>query len=173
MKKPIIITAAALLCSTGPLVAAEKDGRADIEKLFTLKVKPMLSEKCFGCHGEPGKKIKGGLDVTTRDAFLKGGDEFSDTLVPGSSAKSFVMTAVRWEDEDYEMPPKKNDRLSGQQIKDLAVWIDAGAPWPASDAGCGPIRPKRALPQRLLPLPPELRPQPLPQAPRAPSSKPT
>lgn len=104
-----------------------------MERLFTLKVKPMLSEKCFGCHGDPNKKLKGGLDVTSREKFLKGGDEYPETLVPGSAAKSFVMKAVKWEDEDYEMPPKKNDRLSEQQIADLAKWIDAGAPWPSEE----------------------------------------
>ena len=40
------------------------------------------------------------------------------------------MKMVKWEDEDYEMPPKQNDRLSEEQIKDFAKWIDAGAPWP-------------------------------------------
>jgi mono/diheme cytochrome c family protein len=132
MKRHIIVASALLLSSGGP-ATAEKSPSAGMEKLFTLEVKPMLSEKCFGCHGAPDKKLKGGLDVTTRAAFVKGGDEYPDTLVPGSAAKSFVMKAVRWQDEDYEMPPKKNDRLSEEQIKDLAKWIDAGAPWPSEE----------------------------------------
>ena len=41
------------------------------------------------------------------------------------------MKAVRWEDEDYEMPPKENDRLTKEQIDELAKCIDAGAPWPS------------------------------------------
>ena len=127
MKKTSLAAVSLLLAVSLPA------NQADIERLFTIKVKPMLSEKCFGCHGDPNQKIKGGLDVTSRDSFLKGGDEFPDTLVPGSAAKSFVMKAVKWEDEDYEMPPKENDRLSEQQIADLAKWINAGAPWP-SDA---------------------------------------
>lgn len=128
-----IIFASALLLTTGGLAAEKNSQQTRIERLFTLKVKPVLSEKCFGCHGAPDKKIKGGLDLTTRAGFLKGGDEFSDALVPGSAAKSFVMKTVKWEDEDYEMPPKKNDRLSESQIKDLAQWIDAGAPWPGEE----------------------------------------
>ena len=106
----------------------------EAERLFTLKVKPLLSEKCFGCHGidpKTGKeKFKGKLDLRSRAAMLKGGESIDDLLVPGSSAESFIMTAIKWEDEDYEMPPKENDRLSAQQITFLETWIDAGAPWP-------------------------------------------
>lgn len=127
--RTLITAASATLVFSGVLFAED----AEIERLFTLKVKPMLSEKCFGCHGDPNKKLKGGLDLTSREKFLQGGDEFSETLVPGSAAKSFVMKAVKWEDEDYEMPPKKNDRLSEEQIVDLAKWIEAGAPWPSEE----------------------------------------
>ena len=131
MKKHLIV-ASALLISVGALTA--KDSKADIERLFTLKVKPVLSEKCAGCHGgDPNKKPKGGFKILTREQFIKGGDEFPDSLVPGSSAKSYVMKMVKWEDEDYEMPPKKNDRLNADQIADLARWIDAGAPWPSEE----------------------------------------
>ncbi len=123
----------ALLCGLPLMQGQAVEKKEDIERLFTLKVKPMLSEKCFGCHGEKGKRIKGGLDVTTREAFLKGGDEHSDNLIPGSSEKSFVVDAVKWLDEDFEMPPKENDRLSKEQIQDLETWINAGAPWPTEE----------------------------------------
>ncbi|MDC0188095.1 hypothetical protein OAJ05_02685, partial [Verrucomicrobia bacterium] len=54
------------------------------ERLFALKVKPLFSSRCMACHGEEGKKIKGGLDMRTRETLLKGGDEFGDNvLVPG------------------------------------------------------------------------------------------
>ncbi len=130
--RTVIIVASAIPVSVGAL-HAEAEATADMERLFTLKVKPLLSEKCFGCHGDSGKKLKGGLDVSTREAFLRGGEEYPDTLVPGSAAQSFVMKAVRWENEDYEMPPKENDRLTAEQIVILGKWIDAGAPWPGKE----------------------------------------
>ena len=40
------------------------------------------------------------------------------------------MTAIQWKDEDYEMPPKENDRLSEEQIGWMREWIRLGAPWP-------------------------------------------
>ncbi|MFT5471676.1 MAG: hypothetical protein ACI8UO_006813 [Verrucomicrobiales bacterium] len=121
--KPLILTFFTLSAFLSASIAQES------EKLFTLKILPLLSEKCFGCH-DPSQEVKGGFDMTSRDALLKGGKEFSDTLVPGSAEKSFIMAAVKWADPDFEMPPKENDRLSEKQIKYLADWIDAGAPWP-------------------------------------------
>lgn len=97
---------------------------------FTLKVKPILSQKCFSCHGDDPDEIEGGLIMTSRDDLLLGGDGFRDVLVPGDAEASFMMTAVRWEDPDYEMPPKENDRLTAEQIWALRDWINAGAPWP-------------------------------------------
>ena len=129
---PILPISLALVTALPSLWAAEAEF-SDAERLFTLKVKSILSEKCFGCHGGAGKELKGGFDLTTREKFLKGGEEFPDTLVPGAAAKSFVMNAVKWEDEDYEMPPKANDRLTEKQITQLASWIDAGAPWPSEE----------------------------------------
>ena len=104
---------------------------SDAERLFTLKVAPVLSLKCNGCHGDDPEKIKGGLIMLTREDLLKGGEEIGgDILKPGHADESFIMTAIRWEDPDFEMPPKENDRLTEEQIADVAKWIDAGAPWP-------------------------------------------
>lgn len=122
-----VSTCAMLLQSHG------RAGDAAMEKLFTLKVKASLSEKCFACHGGQGDKIKGGFDLTSRETLLKGGKTISRILVPGSPNESFLLTAVRWEDPDYEMPPKANDRLTAEQINDLEKWIAAGAPWPTEE----------------------------------------
>ena len=39
------------------------------EKLFALKIKPLFAEKCNACHGDEPDKIKGGLDLRTRDSL--------------------------------------------------------------------------------------------------------
>lgn len=100
------------------------------DRLFTLKVKPILSEKCFPCHGDDPEEIEGGLILHTLEDMLLGGDGFDDVLVPGDAEASFMMTAVQWKDPDYEMPPKENDRLTQEEIMTLRDWIDVGAPWP-------------------------------------------
>ncbi|MEM6280266.1 MAG: c-type cytochrome domain-containing protein, partial [Verrucomicrobiota bacterium] len=81
------------------------------EKLFTLKVQPLLSEKCNGCHGDDPDKIKGEFNMLTREDLLKGGEYFGEeVLVPGDAANSFLIETVKWSDPDFEMPPKENDR---------------------------------------------------------------
>ena len=105
----------------------------DIDRLFTLKVLPVMSQKCFGCHGDDPDEIEGGLIMHTLDDLLLGGDGFGDVLVPGNAEASFMMTAMKWEDPDYEMPPKENDRLTPEQLIDFETWINAGAPWPTEE----------------------------------------
>jgi len=129
MKSLIVVGVAVSMAS----VVQAADSKAQIEELFTLKVKPMLTEKCYGCHGDPNKKIKGGFKVTSREDLLRGGEEFGNAISPGWSKSSFIIKVVKWEEEDCEMPPKENDRLTEAQIADLAKWIDAGAPWPSEE----------------------------------------
>lgn len=116
-----------ILKSNG-IQGGEKFSKSD--RHFTLKVKPLLSEKCFGCHGDPNKKLKGGLDLTSRESFMRGGEEFPQSLVPGDLEKSLVLKMIRREGEEYHMPPKENDRLTESQINDFTLWIAEGAPWP-------------------------------------------
>ena len=108
-----------------PLVAADEG-----EKLFALHVKGIIEETCIACHS-PAKehKLKGGLDLSSRETILLGGDS-GDVLVVGNAADSLLYTATTWMDEDYEMPPKEADRLSEEEQGYLRDWINAGAPWP-------------------------------------------
>ena len=111
---------------------AEEITKAD--RLFTLKVQPIFAEKCNGCHGDDREKIKGDYDMLTRKALLAGGETFGgEVLVPGDAKKSFFMEAIRWDDPDFEMPPKENDRLTPEQISHVEEWINAGAPWPSDE----------------------------------------
>ena len=115
-----------------PLVAVAEP--TDAERLFTLKVQPVLSEKCFGCHGDDQEKVKGDYDMLTREKLLAGGGYFgSDVVVLGDAKKSAFIETIRWEDPDYEMPPKENDRLNEEQIGFFEEWINAGAPWPSDE----------------------------------------
>ena len=41
---------------------------------FTLKVLPLLKDKCLGCHGADVDDLKGDYDVRTRESLLRGGE---------------------------------------------------------------------------------------------------
>ncbi|MEQ1859521.1 MAG: PSD1 and planctomycete cytochrome C domain-containing protein [Chthoniobacteraceae bacterium] len=124
-----LLAACAVLLAASALHAAPVD-QAAAEKLFTLKVLPLLKDKCFACHGDDPKKIKGELNMHTREGLLNGGETSDKVLVPGNAKASDMFIAVTWADKDMEMPPKENDRLKPEQVELVRAWIDAGAPWP-------------------------------------------
>lgn len=102
---------------------------AEADRLFTLKVLPLLKVKCFGCHGGDPDDVRGDYNLLTREGMLKGGESEEPSLVPGKPEESSLYQAVLW--EGYEMPPKENDRLTKEQTEFIRKWIAAGAPWPS------------------------------------------
>lgn len=118
------LSAAALLFSSmiAPISAADP---ADV---FKAKVWPIIEGSCTGCHGE--KKQKGKLRLDTREGWLKGADG-NKIVEVGHPEKSDVITSVKWEckDEDKNMPPKKDKKLSAEQVSILEQWIKADMPW--------------------------------------------
>ena len=104
---------------------------AAANRLFTLEVLPLLKVKCFGCHGNDPKDIRGDYDLMSREGMLKGGESGETSLVPGHPDDSTLYQAVIW--EGYEMPPKETDRLSKEETDLIRRWIAAGAPWPGEE----------------------------------------
>ena len=113
-----------LCCLLQPLVGAD----AAADAFFTGTVQPLLEARCLSCHGE--KKQKGKLRLDAREAWLKGGEN-GKIVEEGHPEKSSVVPAIKWEskDEDMNMPPKKDKKLSAEQVKVIEEWIKAGLPW--------------------------------------------
>jgi hypothetical protein len=98
------------------------------EDFFVREVQPILQENCFKCHSHSAEKIKGGLVLDSLDGMLTGGDTGA-AIVPGDVEKSLLIKAIRYQDEDLQMPPK-DKKLSGAQIATLEQWVKDGAVWP-------------------------------------------
>jgi hypothetical protein len=98
-------------------------------EFFEKKVRPLLAEKCWSCHGP--QKQRAGLRLDGRDSVLKGGDT-GPAVIPGKPDQSLLVRAVR-RDGDLKMPPK--DPLSAGEVENLAAWVRDGALWPAASAG--------------------------------------
>src|SRR5262249_23931149 len=115
------------LLAAATLASAQPES-ADKEGFFEAKIRPLLMDRCFKCHG--GEKINNGLRVDSRAALVKGGYS-GPAIVPGQAAKSLLMKALRHEKKaDLRMPP--DGKLPDAVVTDVATWIDAGAVWPAS-----------------------------------------
>ena len=107
---------------------------ADLQ-FFESKIRPLLAEKCYKCHSKEGDKVRGGLLLDTRESVLHGGNT-GPALVAGNPDKSLLIQAVRYKDEDLQMPPK-GEKLSDQQIADLTEWVRRGAPDPRTNVAKG------------------------------------
>jgi hypothetical protein len=107
-------------------------------ELFATKVGPLLKERCLGCHGDDPKKLRGKLDLRTREATLQGGESGEPAVVPGKPEESPLYLAVTREDPLLAMPPKENDKLAAEDVAAIRAWIEAGAPWPSAGAQARP-----------------------------------
>ena len=77
-------------------IALAAAGRADDPTaFFEARIRPVLMEHCFTCHG--GDKIASGLRVDALDHLLAGGD-YGRAVVPGDPASSLLLAASRSSD---------------------------------------------------------------------------
>jgi hypothetical protein len=121
-----------LTWSVGVLIfskAAAADLTPAQSDFFESKIRPILADHCYKCHSTLAEKIKGGLQLDSREALLKGGDT-GKAIVPGDPEASLLIKAVRYTDPDLQMP--KDKKLDDDQIADLVAWVKMGAPDPRS-----------------------------------------
>lgn len=128
VKKELLWIVAAAWCSWPISIRAAEQSGVDF---FEKEVRPVLVEDCYKCHSARSDKVKGGLLLDTRSGWMKGGDS-GPAIVPGDPEKSLLIKAVRYTDENLQMPPK-NKKLSAAKISALEQWVKMGAPDPRTD----------------------------------------
>jgi hypothetical protein len=99
-------------------------------EFFELRVRPVLAEHCFSCHG--GKEeVEGELRLTSRTLLLEGGAS-GPAAVPGDAPASLLVQAVEYRDA-LQMPP--DGKLADADVEALREWVARGLPWPEERAG--------------------------------------
>ena len=110
----------------------------DAETLFETRVRPLLAQTCFRCHG--GEKTSHDLRVDSRAALLKGGKSGA-AIVPGEPGKSLILSAIEFRDDgEFQMPPE--GKLPAETIAAVTTWIKRGAPWPEAKPGAAAFAPQ-------------------------------
>ncbi len=94
---------------------------------FEQRVRPLLAEKCWDCHGEETQES--GLRLDARHRMMQGGHSGKPTVVAGKPRASELVRRVVAEGDD-QMPP--DDRLAAAEIALLRRWVEQGAPWPGT-----------------------------------------
>ncbi len=106
-------TVSAAFAQSGPLPA----------DYFETTIRPLFAEKCYACHAEAAM---GGLQLDSREHFLKGGKS-GPIAVPGDPEASLIVKALRYESSP-KMPP--TGKLKPDQITAVETWIKGGVIWP-------------------------------------------
>jgi hypothetical protein len=116
---------------------------AAAEVRFNRDIRPILSNRCFKCHGPDLKK--GGLNLRSRDSALKELKSGHVAIVPGKSDESELIERVTTPLDAERMPPRgKGNPLTREEVAKLRAWIDQGAQYEEHWAYVKPQRP--ALP---------------------------
>jgi hypothetical protein len=114
---------AAILAATGAAIAPIPGRAADKVPRFNRDILPILSEKCYACHGP---------DSGTRQADLRLDTEtgsHESVIVPGDADSSEFIARISSDDPDVQMPPPDSKKvpLTGEQIELLKAWVRDGA----------------------------------------------
>ena len=105
--------------------------RADGVEFFEARIRPVLVERCYKCHSAEAEKLKGSLRLDSREGVLKGGESGKPAVVPRDVEKSRLIEAIRYRNDELQMPPTKaGGKLREDQIADFVAWVEAGAPDP-------------------------------------------
>lgn len=136
--RSIVVALSLVVCCAATLSAAEGPGPR-----FESDVLPIFKQKCVECHNPTARK--GGLDLTTPQGVVKGG-ESGQVFEAGKSADSLLYEMVH----DGLMPPDGKKPLTEAEKKQLKTWIDSGARFADANAGRKTVTQHDVLPILLL-----------------------
>lgn len=106
----------------------------DIE--FNRDVRPILSDKCFYCHGPDEKHRKAKLRLDDEKVAKD-----KEAIIPGKAADSGLIQRITATDDDERMPPvKSGKKLTATEIEILRKWIENGAKYEPHWAYVAPVR---------------------------------
>ena len=124
---------AVALCLASPVAAQTT---SDVE-FFEKKIRPVLAERCYGCHSASATNVMGGLVLDTREGIRKGGASGQPSVSPKQPDKSLLLAAIK-RTGALKMPPGKP--LTDDVIADFEQWFGSGAEDPR-DGKAAPIPP--------------------------------
>ncbi len=126
--------------STSLIVFASIAVAAEPPVDYSRDIRPILSDRCYACHGPDSAKRKAKLRLDQHDEAVK------VAIKPGKSADSPLLKRISSTLDDEMMPPpvSKKPRLSPEQIQLVKRWIDQGAKFDQHWAYVKPLRPSVA-----------------------------
>lgn len=106
----------------GPSVNVSQTMAQETSVRFNRDIRPILSDKCFACHGPDAETVEGGLRLDLPEEATAGG-----AIEPGDAEASEAIRRIFSADEDEIMPPPKSHKpLSLDEKKLLRQWVNQG-----------------------------------------------
>ncbi len=105
--------------------------KAEDLAFFEKRIRPLLVNRCYECHSAESKELAGDLLVDSRATLLRGGAK-GRAIVSGDLEHSLLIEAIRYTNEDLQMPP--DNKLTEREVADLEHWVKIGAPDPRSSS---------------------------------------
>ena len=97
---------------------------------FESQIKPLLSDRCFTCHGPDENSRKADLHLYSREGAMSKLDENLAIIMPGKPEASLLYKRLITDDPDELMPPpESNLALSTKEKELIRRWIIEGADW--------------------------------------------
>ncbi len=111
---------------------------------FSLHVKPILSDRCFVCHGPDKAAVKGNLSLHTAEgAYAALGENLErHAIVPGDLESSTLIDRIYSSNKSEVMPPPESNLLLEPHEKEiLKKWVEQGAEYKKHWAFVKPEKP--------------------------------
>ncbi len=111
------------------------------EPSFNRDIRPILSAKCFACHGFDAKNREANLRLDEAEAAFAERDG-TRPIVPGDTKASEVWNRITSSDPDVIMPPPdSHEPLTAAEKDTIRRWIDSGAKYEAHWSFIAPTKP--------------------------------
>lgn len=101
---------------------------------YNFDVKPILSDKCYVCHGPDPKAVQGKLRLDQKKDWYRISEEDPEKqiIVPSNIEKSELIDRIRSQRASHQMPPPESNLvLSEREKMVIERWIEQGAQWEA------------------------------------------
>lgn len=109
---------------------------------FNRDIRPILSDKCFRCHGPDDSKREASLRLDSSDGLQADLGGYA-AVVPGDLNESVLVSKITHSDPDQRMPPADSGRsLTQHEIDLISTWIQQGAVWQKHWSFIPPVRPE-------------------------------
>lgn len=126
--------------------AAGKISSALPEKIdYNFHIRPILSDKCFACHGPDNNTREAGFRLDTEAGAYQALVDNPEMhgIVPGEPNKSDVYLRITSDDESLRMPPvSSNLTLTEREVNLIQRWIKQGAEYKPHWAFTPPVKPE-------------------------------